>query len=259
MTAHLVDKARTVQRYRPEPMARLPLRAELFLIAHNDDTGEPHVNEQSLAIGLAGAILLELWLSRHVAIGWTLDPATRQWRRQPGHITIMDTGPVGDPLSDAALAMIRQPRDTPSNLSQLKMWLREFAATDLYERVRANMVAVGVLHRSSRRRYGLVRTDTYLATHHAWAVRARAFVRSAVRGYQQPAHPGREQPDEQCVCLCGLIDVLELTPFLYHPDTSITHLRSLLRRIVHQHNPTIGEVLAAVDAGRGDLAVAAMR
>lgn len=257
MTAQIIGEARTVHRYRPDPMARLPLRAELYLIAHNDDTGEPYINTDSLAIGLAGAILLELWLSKHVAIGWTVDTLTNQWVRGPGRLTEMEVRPPGDPLSEAALAMIRHTRHVPG---QLRAWLREFAATNLYERVRANMVAVGVLERTTRRRsFGLVRTDAYLPTHHAWPVRARGRVRAVVRGYEEPARPGRELPDDQCVGLCGLVEVLELAEFLYHPNASTGRVRRLLRYIVGQHDPTIGEVIAAVDAGRGDLAVAAMR
>jgi hypothetical protein len=258
VTARTVSEAPTVHGNSPKPMARLPLRAELFLLAHNDDTGEPRVNEQSLAVGLAGAVLLELWLAQRVEIGWAVNSLARQWQRHPGHLTLTNDDPVGDPLSDAALATIRHTHHLAHSQSQLKAWLRHFAAADLYQRVRANMVAVGVLRHASRRRYGLVKTDTYLAVHDAWAVRARAHIGSVTNGYEHPQRPGREEPDEQCVALCGLVDVLELAPFLYHPAISDTRLRHLLRHIVHQHNPTIRDVIAAVDAGRGDLAVAAM-
>ena len=30
---------------------RLPLRDELFLLGHHDDTGQPHVHRQTLALG----------------------------------------------------------------------------------------------------------------------------------------------------------------------------------------------------------------
>lgn len=260
MSTPTVDKARTVLPTTPDRMARLPLHAELFLLAHDDDTGEAHVNEQSLAVGLAGAILLELWLAHRIAIGWTMEVTTQRWAPQPGRLAIANEDPVGDPISDAAVAAIWHTRNTPRNQNQLRIWLRTFAATDLYERVRANMVTVGVLHRTSRRRYaGLVRTEAYTAVHHAFAVRARAQIRSAVTCYEHPHRAGRERPDEQCVALCGLVDVLELAPFLYLAAPATGQLQQWLRHIVGQHNPTIREVITAVDAGRGDLAVAAMR
>lgn len=260
MTTHTRDEVRTVYPTTPDRMARLPLHAELFLLAHDDDTGELHINAQSLAVGLAGAILLELWLTHRIVIGWTVDTATQRWIPQPGRLTSATNDPVGDPLSDAAIAAIGHTRHTPRNHNQLRIWLRTFAATDLYERVRANMVTVGVLHRTSRRRYaGLVRTEAYTAVHHAFAVRARAQIRSAVTCYAHPHRAGRERPDEQCVALCGLVDVLELAPFVYLAAPATGQLQQWLRHIVGQHNPTIREVIAAVDAGRGDLAVAAMR
>jgi hypothetical protein len=256
MTTHTHAEAPTVHTRSPDRMARLPLRAELFLLAHDDDTGEPHLNEQSLAVGLAGAILLELWASRHVAIGWDANPRTQQWQQRPGAITITQDRLTGDPLTDAAIATIRHTHHRGDH-THLRTWLRAFAGSDLYERVRANMITVGVLQRSSRRRaLGLVKTDAYLATHDSWAVRARAAIRSVMSG--------REPPDTQCTALCGLVDVLELAPYLYHPSLSNHDVHQMLRGIVHHHtqqhrDPTIRDIIAAVDAGRGDLAVAAMK
>jgi hypothetical protein len=255
-----MDKARTVLPTAPDRLTRLPLHAELFLLGHDDDSGAPHVNEQSLAVGLAGAILLELWLARYVAIGWTFDIKQGRWLQRPGRLTLITEDLPGDPLSDAALAAVEHTRHLPRDHDQLRTWLRTFAATDLYERVRATMVTVGVLHRTSRRRYaGLVRTDTYTAVHQAFAVRTRAQIRSVVNGYTHPHREGRHLPDAQCVALCGLVDVLEVAPFLYVPDLSVGRLRDWLRHIVHQHDPTFRDVIAAVEASRGDLAVAAMR
>jgi Golgi phosphoprotein 3 (GPP34) len=99
MSTRTVDEARTVLPTTPERMARLPLHAELFLLAHDDDTGEPHINRRSLALGLAGAILLQLWLTQRVAIGWTYDMATRRWAPKPGRIALTTADPTGDPLS----------------------------------------------------------------------------------------------------------------------------------------------------------------
>src|SRR5690349_21450491 len=107
MIASTADKARTVHPTGPQPTVRLPLRAELYLLAHDVDTGRPYVNEQSLAVGLAGAILLELWLAGRIAIGFSYDLIRSQWRQDPGRLTIVHADSLGDPLTDAALATIR--------------------------------------------------------------------------------------------------------------------------------------------------------
>lgn len=254
------DKARHMYTPTTEPLARLPLHVELYLLAHNDDTGELHINEQSLAIGLAGAILLDLWLAGHIEIDWTYNQWTQQWKHEPGRLTRTTTGPVGDLLTDAALSTIEQTGRTGLRGDQTRAWLRGFAASGLYERVRANMITVGVLQRASRRRFGLVKTESYIAVHDAFAVRARARVRNAVTFHERQSTNRREAPDDQCVALCGLVAVLEMTEYLYAKNLSEGRLADWLRYAVDEHQkPTISTVITAVDAGRGDLAVAAMR
>lgn len=233
------------------PTARLPLRAEMYLVAHHDVSGQPHVNRDSLALGLGGAILFELWLARHVVIGHTFDAATGAWVRRPGSITPLTDGLLGDPLLDAALILIRRTRGVHEQQSQLKTWLHEFAGTNLYQHVRTYLVAKGVLRHKTTRRLGLVKADAFLPAHEALPVRTRAHVRAVLRG--------GESPDSQCVCLCALIRSLELEAFLYHPSATTNQLRAQLRELVSAHDPAISEVAAAVDAGRGDLAVTAMR
>ncbi|MDM4723296.1 GPP34 family phosphoprotein [Micromonospora sp. WMMA1363] len=235
-------------------MARLPLCAEVFLLAHNDDTGQPHIHRQALTMGLAGAILLDLWLTRHVVIGWAPDPQTRVWAHRPGVITPTTGQPTGDRLRDAALATVNRTRRRAGPHSHLQTWLRALAHDHLhlYEWVRDDMIAAGVLRPATRRRLGILSTSTHLAAHHAWAIRARARIREAATG-----RPGHEPPDEQCTALCGLVYALDLAPFLY---SGIDDLRRHLRRIVDQHpDPALRDTTDAVDAGRGDLALTAMR
>jgi hypothetical protein len=254
------DEARPVPTtIRLDPRAALPLHAELYLLAHDDDTGERLINQQSLAIGLAGALLLELSLEGHVAVGYVYNEFSRVWERQPGRLTVCRPGPAGSmPLDDALTAVERTVRTQLSG-DQLRAWLRSFAATDLYERVRAALVAVGLLQRTQRRRLGgLVKTEMHLPIHYGYAVRARAHVQDAVTFHQQRGPHRYAAPDDQCVALCGLIGALELAEFLY--DAMPTReLTEWLRYVVTAHeNPTIAAVVQAVDAGRGDLAVAAM-
>jgi hypothetical protein len=227
----------------PHRLARLPLRAELYFVAHDDDRGTAHIRPRVLAVGLAGAVLLELWLAGRVYPGWRFDPATARWMPGPGQLAVVVPHPLGDPLADAALAAVRSVRRASQPERQLRDWLRQFTFTDPYERVRADMVAAGVLRRTSRRRYGMAR-DRYVATDDAWAVRARARVRSAVTA----------TPDRQCTALCGLVDVLHLVPHLYSPELTAGRFRHWLDRTLRAEDLAIREVVRAIDASRGDLA-----
>lgn len=239
-------------RHNPQAMVRLPLPAELWLLAHHHDTGALHLHYQSLTVGLAGATLLDLSLSRHVAIGWDRDPTTRVWQPRPGAITITTGQRLGDPLRDAALDVVHSTRHHPSPHPHLHTWLRTLAQHNLYEQVRDDMITAGVLHQTVRRRLGVVPTTTYLATHTAYGVRARAFIREAVT-----PRTDREPPDEQCLALCGLVHTLDLVPFL-HCGIDDNMIRKRLRNITG-HDQALHEVLTAVNASRGDLALTAMR
>jgi hypothetical protein len=255
------DKARTVPTtIRLDPKAVLPLHAELYLVAHDDDTGELLINEQALALGLAGALLLELSLKGYVAIGYVYHDFHRQWQPQPGRLAVCQRGPAGSAPLDAALAAVERTVRGQHSGDQLRTWLRSFAATDLYERVRAAMVAVGLLQRTERRRLGgLVKSEIHLPVHYGYAVRARAHIRDAVMYHTQRGRLRSAAPDDECAALCGLIAALELAEFLYD-GMSTRDLTQWLWHVVTEHqNPTITAVVQAVDAGRGDLAVAAMR
>jgi len=262
MTAFLTaDKARTVPTpIRLDPKAVLPLHAELYLLAHDDDTGALLINEQALAIGLAGALLLELSQKGYVAVGWVYDQFRLEWQQQPGRLTVRQPGPTGSAPLDAALDAVEQTVRAHRNEDQLRAWLRSFAAPDLFERVRGGLVAVGLLKRAERRRLGgLIRTETHLAVHYGYAIRARAHIRDAVMYFTQQGRTRRAAPDDECAALCGLIAALELAEFLYDGNLSTHDLTQWLWHVSTKHeHPTITAVVQAVDAGRGDLAVAAM-
>lgn len=256
------DKARTVPTttIRLDPRAVLPLHAELYLLAHDDDTGALLINEQALAIGLAGALMVELSQKGNVAVGYTWDQFRLEWREEPGRLTVIQPGPTGSAPLDAALDAVERTVRAHRGGDQLREWLRSFAATDLYERVRAAMVAVGLLKRTERSRLaGLIKTETYLPVHYGYAVRARAHIRDAVNYHAQRGRIRYAAPDDDCAALCGLVAALELAEFLYDAIPA-GELTQWLWHVVTKHDhSTITAVVQAVDAGRGDLAVAAMR
>jgi hypothetical protein len=240
------------------PRSVLPLHAELFLLAHDDDTGALLINQQSLELGLAGALLLELAFAEHVAVGYDYDEFRGQWQPRPGGLTVCQHPAAGNTLWDAAVAAVGHTRHRGDE--QLRAWLRSFASADLYERARAALITAGLLQRTRRRRLaGLITADLYLPVHYGFAVRARARIRDAVAHHAQSARYRPTAPSDEGAALCGLVSVLELAEFLYDA-MPVDELTTWLALVAERQNHTaITAVVRAVDAGRGDLAVAAIR
>lgn len=90
------------------PDVRLPLRSDVFLIAHDDDSGSCHIDRDWLCRGLAGAILLELWLAGRVSIGLRYDARHGRSTPETGVISIEDSRLVNDPLTDTAMTLLHR-------------------------------------------------------------------------------------------------------------------------------------------------------
>lgn len=243
-----------------DPKATLPLHADLYLLAHDTDSGALLVNQQSLELGLAGALLLELVFDRRVVVGQRHDAHRDQWHWHPGCLTLRDAGPTENTLWSAALTTAGWVVQAHRPGEHLRAWLHTFAASDLYERVRASLLAAGLVQRSERRKLGgLMKTEVHLPVHYGFAVRARGQIRAAVAHHAQDDTTRSTPPGDTCVALCGLFSALELGEFLYDPMPA-RDLDMWLKRVVEAHaDPAITAVMHAVDAGRGDLALAAMR
>ncbi|MGC5288846.1 GOLPH3/VPS74 family protein [Micromonospora sp. DT231] len=219
---------------------RLPLRDELFLLGHDDDTGHPHVHRQALALGLAGAVLIDLYLAGRVTLDSNAEARAAGHQRIHPHID----RPTGDMIADAAAATIRNAHPL------LRMWLRGFS-DDLYDRARAGLFAGGILRQHTHRRLGgLIRAHTYLPTDSKWAVIARSRLRYLATGH--------EQPNGHTAALAGLVADLGLTHHLYLDDDTPA-MTSRLKAIAAQHYQPVRDIIAAVDAAVGDLATAAYR
>ncbi|KIR61322.1 hypothetical protein TK50_26875 [Micromonospora haikouensis] len=221
---------------------RLPLRDELFMLAHDDDTGRLHVHRRALALGLAGAVLIDLHLAARVIV----DPPDPTSPVPGQRLRLRTDRPVGDLIADAALASLHPTRTAPP----LRTWLRHFAV-DLYDRTRAGLVTTGILRPHRQRRLaGIAHRDTYLPTHCKWSVVPRARLCYLAQG--------REQPNDHTAALAGLVAVLGLTTHLYL-DNDPTTLTTRLTTIADQHHRAVRDITAAVDASIGDLATATYR
>ncbi|MFC4113167.1 GOLPH3/VPS74 family protein [Nonomuraea zeae] len=212
-------------------MNRLPLHQDLYLIAH-DQAGKPLIHQSSMALGLAGAVLLDLVLSGYVAVA-------------RGQGAVLRRPPTGDEIGDGLLSDLA--RGHPGK--EVKSLIKK-AADGLHERTRAALVASGVLVRVSKRRLGMLPYTRYQLADIASVVRASSGVRSAVEGWKPP--------DARCAALCGLVAVLRLEEELYL-DVPAARLITRLREIATAGAPVVDELVGVVDTLVAEAAVAVYR
>jgi hypothetical protein len=224
----------------------LPLRTELFLIAHDHDTGRPHVSRRRLELALAGAILLGLWLVGRIQIGWRYDARSAHGELDPGRIIVLSDESVGDPLADSVLATLCR---TPT--PHVNTVVRDLAATGLYERVAGDMIAAGILRRGARRWFRRFRRDTYQPVSESFAVRVRNRLRDLVAGNPRPGEwQAGEAYEPHNTALAALVVVLRLTPYLYSGLDPARLRRMLIDQVERRPGQSIRDVAAAVGRGR---------
>jgi hypothetical protein len=201
----------------------MPLRTDLFLIAHDDDTGRPHLPKHSIAIGLAGAVLLELWYAGRVRLGWHGNPDQCTWQRNHTQITLRNATPTDDPIHDAAIGLLWRMGGTVNT----QRFIEEFATTDLYQAVRDHLTTTGILRRFTRRRFWFLRTEVRRPSSAVYPVKARARIRNVATLYR---------PRNKDTMLAALVTALGLTPFLHfiNESTGGIHIQ-LAEHIGPQH------------------------
>jgi hypothetical protein len=220
------------------------LRAQLFLIAHDDETGRLYLGKKRLEYGLAAAILLELWFSEYVAIGWRYDARYGPWQPEAGRITLLKDTPTGDPLIDSAVALLQR-----MSAPRIRDFIRAYTELGgLYERVRGDMTATGLLKVTTKRRF-FFNTEVYEPVHSEYPVRARTKVRYLLTWPRRVDRNGR--PDQQVPALTGLVVALGLTRRLYLPETVRATLREKLNEFMSAlPDPAIRDVANAISPRR---------
>jgi hypothetical protein len=203
---------------------RMPLRNDLFLISHCDDTGRPHLDKRSVAVGLAGAILLELWHAGRVRLGWHGNPDQCTWERNHTQVTLLDATPTDDPIHDAAIGLLWRLGGTVN----IKQFIEQFATTNLYEAVRDHLTDSGILRRFYRRRFLFFRTEHRRPRLASYPVRARARIRDVARLLQ---------PRPRDTTLTALVVALGLTPYVRLIDYSVSGLHIQLDELIGPQHP----------------------
>ncbi|HEX6074316.1 MAG TPA: GPP34 family phosphoprotein, partial [Micromonosporaceae bacterium] len=154
------------------------------------------------------------------------------WQRTHGQVTLLDVSATGDTINDAALTLLWRMGGTVDT----HRFIEEFATTSLYEQVRDHLVATGILHTVTRRRFWFFRTLAHLPAQATHTVRARMRIRDVARLYK---------PHPQDVALAALVTALGLSPHLHLPDTSVTGVHLRLAELLGPQHP-INDIANAI-------------
>jgi len=216
------DTTPRTRRYdQPEQM---PLRTDLYLIAHDQDTGRPYLDKHSVAVGLAAAVLVELWHAGRVRLGWHGNPDQCTWKRNHSDITLIDASATGDSINDSALVLLWRLGGTVNT----QRFIEEFATTNLYEQVRDHLTHSGILRRFYRRRFWFFKTELRRPSSAVHPVKARARIRNVAILYR---------PRTKDIALAALITALGLTPYLHFINESTGGIRIQLAEHIGPQHP----------------------
>lgn len=187
---------------------RLPVRDELYLLAHNE-SGKPLISLSLLGVGLAAALLIELTMARLVDVDF--DRVIPRPRPTTYSQRALST------ITNQALSELSDARDNPPSPAKvLLVWSEE-----LYERVRGELLAANIVSPVTVRRFGLL-SDTQYQADEAPIVRARTALRRCVND--------QASPTAEDAVLCWLLADLQLDRSL-HLNVNVGWLRQMLKSI----------------------------
>jgi hypothetical protein len=189
---------------------------ELYLIAHHELTGRPHLAPRAVGLGLAGALLAELVLADAITI-------------EAGTVSSVWPGQAGDQLTAAVAAQIAGEHTHP-----VADWLAFLARTAPGD-VAARLADAGYLAPPPRRSW---RAARWVPVDPDCAFAPVARLNAAL----DLSRPG----DGQVVALGGLAAACGLGPrlFLYLPPGA----RARIDALVPVLGPGLGEVIAQTQA-----------
>lgn len=212
-------------------MIVLPLADELFLVGHDEYSGKPHIADNALDTGLAGAVLGELVLANRIYVG---DDTT---------VMVRDQRPYGERVSDAALAEILKQREA----HPVRAWV-EYLRDHARIMVAPRLIQLGLIEKVQSRSM-LKQIVRYPATDPLKAASAQARLRFVLD------HPSNL--DEQTALLGSLVLVTGLDFLL--GGASAKQTRDGLARMIQLLRPELNSLVLGVESAVAQLALSARK
>jgi hypothetical protein len=221
---------------RPGPHAPDRIADQLFLAAHDHDTGhlQARLHKAGLEIGLAGCLLAELVLDRRIDV-------------QQGRIVLVSRAPVPDILSQTVLEDIVTELHVAKQPHTVRVWLVYLSHSAVMQ-VRNRLCFTGVIEEVSGRRWWGGAANKYRAVDTNQALGPEAAVHSLLTHTQ-----GGEGP-VSAVAFAALADACGLLPKLawWREQRSGTRRRLVelradlpraLRELVDQTEAAVGDAV----------------
>lgn len=197
------------------------LADDLYLLAHDERTGKPHLQPRATGLGLGGALLAELMLSQRV----------RLWQ---GRVFATSGVPPGDDLTRLVLDLVASERGHLP-VGDWLLFLARTAARDVAVRLgRAGYLTRARKGRFSRERWVPVDADCAFAP----LTRIQATLRGSRPVAAQDAALGG------LAAACGLGHQMDL----YLPPKAIRRVEEAIRHLDPGLRELIAHTQAAVDA-----------
>ena len=226
---------------RPGPPTPVRIADQLFLAAHDHDTGHlrARLHRAGMELGLAGALLAELVLDRRVDV-------------RQGRVMLVSRAPMDDILSQTVLADIVSELQVAKQPHPVRVWLVYLGHSSVTQ-VRNRLCFNGILHEApGRRRWWGGTVATYRAADISTALGPEAAV------YSMLAREPAADISVPAMTFAALADACGLLPRLAWWHEQRVGLRRRLAQLRDQLPPALRDLADHTEAAVGD-AVAGRR
>ena len=198
------------------------LGARLFLIAHDEFSGKPHVGQELLGCGLVGAVLADLVLAGAVTLA-------------NGRVVVTDLSPPGmDEVTGYAMESIRRQETSHT----VRTWTSNLA-DPMHELIAEDLIGRGILRRETGRGLLRSRVDRFPAADLLRAAAPRIRLEHMIRRPRELDLPGG--------VVAALLWALGIDRIL-DPAIDRVDSRKLVDEVLAHLPPDLAQLLAGVTA-----------